>query len=63
MSKTKASKSRAAVRKSAPKPSTLPKGYGALRGQLVVRPGIDLTKPIYEQWLKLRRKERRGGSR
>ena len=28
-------------------------GYGALRGQFEIRPGIDLTKPIYEQVLRL----------
>jgi hypothetical protein len=28
-------------------------GYGALKGQFEIRPGIDLTKPIYEQVLKL----------
>jgi hypothetical protein len=63
MAKTKASKTRTAVRKSAAKPAVLPKGYGAQRGQIVVRPGIDLTKPIYEQWLRLDRKERRRRSR
>jgi hypothetical protein len=25
------------------------RGYGALKGEYVVRIGIDLTKPIYEQ--------------
>ena len=25
------------------------RGYGALKGQLALMPGIDLTKPIYEQ--------------
>jgi hypothetical protein len=59
MAKTKASKTHTAVRKSAAKPPVLPKGYGALRGQIVIRPGIDLTKPIYEQWLELDRKERK----
>ena len=57
--RTKASKSYSAVRKSATKPAVLPKGYGSLRGQFVVRRGIDLTKPIYEQYLKLEQKERR----
>lgn len=28
-------------------------GYGSLRGQFEIRPGIDLTKPIYEQALRL----------
>ena len=58
MAKTTASKSPTALRKSA-KPPVLPKGYGSLRGQLHIRRGIDLTKPIYEQVLKLDRKERR----
>jgi hypothetical protein len=44
-------------------PRSVPKGYGALRGQFVVRRGIDLTKPIYEQILKLERKERRRRTR
>ena len=59
MAKSKASKATAAVRKSAPKPAMVPKGYGALRGQFVVRRGIDLTKPIYEQYLKVEQKKRR----
>ena len=33
----------------------VPKGYGALKGEYVVRRGIDLTKPIYEQSLKPKR--------
>jgi hypothetical protein len=36
-----------------------PEGYGALRGQFVVRPGLDLTKPILEQVLELDKKKRR----
>ena len=28
------------------------RGYGALRGRLKIMPGIDLTKPIYEQVMK-----------
>ena len=58
MAKTKALRTRTAVRKSE-KPAIMPKGYGSLKGQIEIRPGIDLTKPIYEQWLKLERKERR----
>jgi hypothetical protein len=27
----------------------LPAGYGVLKGQYVVRPGLDVTKPIFEQ--------------
>ena len=27
----------------------LPAGYGALKGKYVVRKGIDITKPIFEQ--------------
>jgi hypothetical protein len=59
MSKTKASKSRAPLRQSGVKPPLVPKGYGALKGQFEIRPGIDLTKPIYEQVLKLEQRERR----
>jgi hypothetical protein len=58
---TKAPKgSTAAVRKKTPaKHGQYAEGYGALRGQFVVRPGLDLTKPIYEQVLELDKKERR----
>jgi len=35
------------------------KGYGALRGQFVIREGLDVTKPIFEQVLKLEKKDRR----
>jgi hypothetical protein len=55
---TKASKFNAAVRNTAAKPTRYPKGYGALQGQFTVRPGLDLTKPIYEQVLVLDKKER-----
>jgi hypothetical protein len=58
-SMTKASKLNAAVRKTAVKPARYPEGYGALQGQFVIRPGLDLTKPIYEQVLGLDKKERR----
>ena len=27
----------------------VPAGYGALKGKYVVRKGVDVTKPIYEQ--------------
>jgi hypothetical protein len=27
----------------------VPAGYGALKGQYVVRKGVDVTKPIFEQ--------------
>jgi hypothetical protein len=27
----------------------IPAGYGALKGKYVVREGVDLTKPIFEQ--------------
>ncbi len=54
----------AAARKKTPaKRGKFPEGYGVLRGQFVVRPGLDLTKPIYEQVLELDRKERRKGKR
>lgn len=29
------------------------RGYGTMKGKLHLRKGIDLTKPIFEQWLKL----------
>jgi hypothetical protein len=31
---------------------TYPKGYGSLKGEYVVRKGIDLTKPLYKQTVK-----------
>jgi hypothetical protein len=64
-STTKASKvNTAAVRKKASaKREQYPVGYGLLRGQFVVRPGLDLTKPIYEQVLELDKKERRKAKR
>ena len=34
----------------------LPAGYGALKGQYVVRKGVDITKPIFDQ---VRRASRR----
>jgi uncharacterized protein DUF2188 len=40
-----------------------PLGYGSLRGQFAVRRGIDLTKPIYEQVLKLDAQEKRRARR
>jgi len=61
-STTKASKLNAAVRKTA-KHVRYPTGYGTLRGQFVVRPGLDLTKPILEQVIKLDKKERRKPTR
>ena len=36
-----------------------PLGYGSLRGKYVFRKGIDLTKPIYEQVVKLEKKRGR----
>ena len=62
-STTKASKVNVAVRKTAAKRARHPEGYGALRGQFVVRPGLDLTKPILEQVTKLDKKERRKPTR
>jgi hypothetical protein len=59
MGKATSKASTAAVRESERKPAVLPTGYGSLRGQIELRPGIDLTKPIYEQYLKLERRERR----
>jgi hypothetical protein len=55
----KASTHDTAVRKSEGKPARYPKGYGALRGQFVIREGLDVTKPIFEQVLKLEKKDRR----
>jgi hypothetical protein len=40
-----------------------PQGYRAPRGQFVVRPGLDLMKPILEQVLELAKKERRKPTR
>jgi len=57
--KTKAARSNVAVRKTATKATMRPKGYGSLRGQIAIRRGIDLSEPIYEQYLKLEREERR----
>jgi hypothetical protein len=62
-STTKASKQIAAVRKTAVKQARFPKGYGSLRGEFVIRPGLDVTKPIFEQVLKLDKKERRKPTR
>jgi hypothetical protein len=59
MAKATSKAAKAAVRKPKRKPAVLPEGYGSLRGQIEIRPGIDLTKPIYEQYLKLERQERR----
>ena len=39
-----------------------PLGYGSLRGKYAFRKGIDLTKPIYEQVLKLEKKRGRARS-
>ena len=55
----KASKSNLAIRKTATKKAAYPKGYGSLHGQFVVRPGLNLTEPIYEQVLKLDKKRRK----
>jgi hypothetical protein len=62
-STTKASKLNTTVRKTVAKRARHPEGYGALRGQFVVRPGLDLTKPILEQVLELDKKERRKPTR
>lgn len=61
--KTKALKSSTTARRSPNKPAAMPKGYGALRGALVIRHEVDLTKPIYEQYLRLEGKERRRNTR
>jgi hypothetical protein len=62
-STTKASKLNATVRSTVAKRARQPEGYGALGGQFVVRPGLDLTKPILEQVLELDNKERRKPTR
>jgi hypothetical protein len=41
------------IRRDAATGRLVPKGYGALKGQYVVRDGIDLTKPIAEQVARL----------
>jgi hypothetical protein len=56
---TKAPTLHTAVRKTRVKRVRYPEGYGALRGQFVVRSGLDLTKPILEQVLELDKKARR----
>ena len=62
-STSKASPYNAALRKMAAKLTRYPKGYGALWGKFVIRPGLDVTKPILEQVLKLDKKERRKSTR
>jgi hypothetical protein len=37
-------------------------GYGSMKGKLELREGIDLTKPIFEQVLKLEAREKRKAS-
>ena len=37
------------VRRDARTGRMIPAGYGALKGQYVIRKGVDVTKPIYEQ--------------
>jgi hypothetical protein len=37
-----------------------PSGYGSLKGKFVVRTGIDVTKPIYEQAAKIDKRGRTG---
>ncbi len=39
----------------------VPLGYGKLRGRYKVRPGIDLTKPIFEQAVRGSRTLRKAG--
>jgi hypothetical protein len=56
---TKTSRHNATDGKSAGKPARFPEGYGALRGQFVIREGLDVTRPIFEQVLKLDRNKRR----
>ena len=49
MSTKKETSARVAVGRDAKTGRMLPAGYGALKGQYVVRKGLDLTKPIFEQ--------------
>lgn len=37
------------VRRDAKTGRMIPAGYGALKGQYLIRKGVDVTKPIYEQ--------------
>jgi len=39
------------------------KGYGALKGQIAFRTDIDLTKPIYEQVMKIDSRRKRASSK
>lgn len=39
----------------------VPLGYGKLKGRYAVRPGIDLTKPIFEQVVRGGRALRKAG--
>jgi hypothetical protein len=39
------------------------RGYGAMKGKLHLRKGIDVTKPIYEQWLKLEAREKKAAAK
>jgi hypothetical protein len=39
------------------------KGYGALKGQITFRTDIDLTKPIYEQAMKIDSRRKRAASK
>jgi hypothetical protein len=38
-------------------------GYGSMEGKLKLRKGVDLTKPIYEQVLRLEARARRRSSK
>ena len=49
MTGKKNSSDRVAIGRDAKKGRMIPGGYGALKGQYVVREGVDVTKPIYQQ--------------
>jgi hypothetical protein len=49
MSTKKYASDTVAVSRDAKTGRLIPAGYGALKGKYVVREGVDLTKPIFEQ--------------
>ena len=49
MTTKKHTSTRASIARDAKTGRMLPAGYGALKGQYVVRKGVDVTKPIFEQ--------------
>ena len=49
MSTKKHASDTVAVRRDAKTGRMIPAGYGALKGKYVVRKGVDVTKPVFEQ--------------